>query len=189
MKTIKGIFVMALLIGTTTLFAQKVEVKAEKSVIEWLGKKVGGQHDGSIQLKSGEFMLEDDRIVSGNFIVDMTSIVNYDLKNETYNQKLVDHLKSDDFFGVAKYPTAKFVVTESTPFKDGKAMVTGSITIKENTERISFEVVRDGDSYMTKLELDRSKFDVRYGSKTFFANIGDKAIDDIFTLDINFVVE
>jgi polyisoprenoid-binding protein YceI len=176
MKTIKGIFVMALLIGTTTLFAQKVEVKAEKSVIEWLGKKVGGQHDGSIQLKSGEFMLEDDRIVSGNFIVDMTSIVNYDLKNETYNQKLVDHLKSDDFFGVAKYPTAKFVVTES-------------ITIKENTERISFEVVRDGDSYMTKLELDRSKFDVRYGSKTFFANIGDKAIDDIFTLDINFVVE
>ena len=180
---------MILLAGTTTLFAQKVEVNVEKSSIEWLGKKVGGQHDGSIDLKSGTFMLKDNQIVSGSFVVDMTSMVNYDVKNETYRQKLVDHLKSDDFFGVDKYPSATFVVTESTPFKDGKAMLTGDITIKDKTERITFEVVRDGEIYITKLELDRSKFDVRYGSKTFFANIGDKAIDDIFTLDIKFVID
>lgn len=189
MKKIRGIFIAALLVSTTAIFAQEVKVNVEKSNIEWLGKKVGGQHDGSIELKNGSFMLKGDQIVSGSFVVDMTSIINYDLTNETMNQKLVDHLKSDDFFGVEKYPTATFVVTESTPFKDGKAMLTGDITIKENTERITFEVMRDGDKFMTTLKLDRSKFDVRYGSKTFFANIGDRAIDDIFKLDINFVVE
>ena len=188
MKT--NIFVLAsvILMSGSAMFAQKVEVNTKKSSVEWLGKKIGSQHEGNIQLKSGSFELQDDKIVAGNFVVDMTTITNTDLENENYNQKLVGHLKSDDFFGVEKYPSATFEVTRSSKFSNGKATLTGDITIKGKTESVSFEVVRAGKEYNTKVEIDRSKFDVRYGSTAFFDKLGDKAIDDIFTLEIKLVV-
>lgn len=170
------------------MYAQKVEVDTEKSQIEWIGKKIGGQHEGTIQLKSGYFDLTDDKIVSGNFVVDMTTITCTDFTDEGYNQKLIGHLKSDDFFGVEQYPTATFVVTTSTRFSNGKATVSGNITIKGKTENISFVVERKGKEYSSRIDIDRSKFDVRYGSNSFFDNLGNKAIDDIFILDITLVV-
>jgi len=187
MKT--RIFGMAsvLLLSGSVLFAQKVEVNTEQSSVKWFGKKIGGKHNGSIQLSSGYLELENERIVSGSFVVDMTSITNSDLKDDS-NQKLVGHLKSDDFFGVEKYPTATFDLKQSTKFTNGKATVSGEITIKGNKENISFEVERSGKEYSTTVDIDRSKFDVRFGSNKFFNNLGDRAIDDIFTLDITIVV-
>ena len=170
------------------MFAQKVEVNIKKSSVKWLGEKIGGQHEGTIQVKSGSFELKNDKIAAGNFVIDMTTITNTDLEDEGYNQKLVGHLKSDDFFGVTKYPTANFVLTKSSKFTNGKATITGDLTIKGKTESISFEVAKAGNEYSAKIEIDRSKFDVRYGSNSFFDNLGDKAIDDIFTLDIKLVV-
>lgn len=188
MKT--KIFVLAsmMLMSGSVMFAQKVEVNIEKSSVKWHGKKVGGQHEGNIQLKSGYFELQGDKIVAGNFVVDMTTITNTDVKSEGSKQKLVGHLKSDDFFGVEKYPSATFEVKQSSTFSNGKATISGDITIKGKTESLSFEAVRAGKEYTAKVEIDRSKFDVRYGSKSFFDNLGDKAIDDIFTLDIRLVV-
>jgi polyisoprenoid-binding protein YceI len=101
---------------------------------------------------------------------------------------LVGHLKSDDFFGVEKYPTSNFIITQSSKFDENKATVTGVITIKGKSENISFDVERKNNEYSAKLDIDRSKFDVRYGSNSFFDNLGDKAIDDIFTLDIKLVL-
>jgi len=169
-------------------FAQKAEVNTDKSNIEWLGKKIGGQHNGNIDIKSGYLELNNNAIVAGEFVIDMTTITNEDLKNETYNQKLVGHLKSDDFFGVANYPTAKFVVVKSSVDKNGKTIVTGDLTIKNKTEQISFETMVSGKTFTSKIEIDRSKFDVKYGSNSFFDNLGDKAIEDMFTLDITLVL-
>jgi len=170
------------------MYAQKVEVNTENSSIEWLGKKIGGQHEGNIQVKSGYFELKNDKIVAGRFVVDMTTITNSDLKDEGNNQKLIGHLKSDDFFGVEKFPTASLVVTKSSKFSNGKATVIGDITIKGKTDTITFEVVREGNTYSAKINIDRSKFDVKYGSNSFFDNLGDKAINDIFTLDISLAI-
>jgi len=191
MKTMKTrIYLLAsiILISGNILFAQKAEVNTEKSSIEWMGKKIGGKHTGNIQVKSGYLELKEGEIAAGNFVVDMTTITNTDLDNESSNQKLVGHLKSDDFFGVEKYPTTKFEVTRSTRFNSGKATVSGNMTIKDKTENISFDVVREGDEYTASIELDRSKFDVRYGSNSFFDNLGDKAIDDIFTLKVKLLL-
>jgi polyisoprenoid-binding protein YceI len=188
MKTINIALTLIIMLTTQAMFAQKVEVNTKKSSVQWLGKKITGQHEGNIQIKSGYFELKNDKIVAGEFVVDMTTITNTDLQDEGYNQKLVGHLKSDDFFGVEKYPTADFVVTKSSKFSDGKANVTGDITIKEKTESITFDVVRTGKDYNAKMDIDRSKFNVRYGSNSFFDNLGDKAIDDIFTLSIKLVV-
>ena len=188
MRTMNYLLALALLLSANMLFAQKVEVNTKTSSVEWHGKKIGSQHKGNIQLKSGYFELQDGTMVAGNFVVDMTSITNTDLENENYNQKLVGHLKSDDFFGVEKYPTAKFELTQSSKFSDGKASISGDINIKGNTESISFEVIQDGQEYTASIPLDRSKFDVRYGSNSFFDNLGDQAINDIFTLNISLVV-
>ena len=188
MKT--NVFVLAsvMLMTGSLIFAQKAEVNTKKSSVEWIGKKIGSQHEGYIQLKSGSFELKDDQIIAGNFVVDMTSISNTDLQNENYNQKLLGHLKSDDFFSVEKYPTATFEIMQSSKFSKGKATVSGDITIKGKTESISFEVVRAVKEYTAEIDIDRSKFDVRYGSNSFFDNLGDKAIDDIFTLNIRLVI-
>jgi len=178
----------AIILASQLMYAQKVEVNTSKSQVKWFGKKITGQHEGTIQLKSGHFELQDDQIVSGNFVVDMQTITNTDLKDEGYNQKLVNHLKSDDFFGVSTFPTADFTVTESSKFMNGKATISGEITIKGKTEKITFEVIRKGNEYTTQIEIDRSKFNVRYGSNSFFDNLGNTAIDDIFTLDIRLAV-
>jgi len=117
----------------------------------------------------------------------MTSITNTDLTDASYNQKLVGHLKSDDFFGIEKFPTANLNITKATKFSNGKASVTGDVTIKGKTETITFDIVKKGNSYSAKIEIDRSKHDVRFGSTSFFDSLGDKAIDDLFILDIKLV--
>lgn len=188
MKTLKFVLAAIIIMTSTVMFAKEVVVNTKKSSIEWYGSKIGGDHEGFIQLKSGSFKLDNNKIVDGNFVIDMKTITNTDIKDEKYNKKLVGHLKSDDFFGVEKFPTATFVVTNSTVFNDGKATITGNLTIKGITESISFEVIRNGNDYSTKIDVDRSKFDVRYGSDSFFDNLGDKVISDIFTLTIKLVV-
>lgn len=186
MKT--KILAILFLAGTLSLSAQKSEVNLSKSVVEWTGKKIGGSHNGEVKIKSVSLDLKNGDIVGGKVIMDMTTITDTDLKDEGYNQKLVGHLKSDDFFGVEKYPTATFEVTKSTKFVNGKASVTGNLTIKGKTEKVSFEVTKNGGEYSAQVNVDRSKFDVRYGSNSFFDNLGDKAISDIFTLDIKLVI-
>ena len=188
MKAKNLVLACIMMLSGSAMFAQKAEVNTQKSNVEWHGKKIGSKHEGNIQLKSGYLEIENDQIVAGNFVADMTTITDTDLKNEDYNQKLVGHLKSDEFFGVENFPTASFVLTKSSEFNNGTATLTGDLTVKGNTESISFEVLRAGKEYTAVVDVDRSKFDVRYGSNSFFDNLGDKAIDDIFTLDIKLVV-
>ena len=184
MKTIKIAAILLLAVSVST-FAQKKEVSIEKSVVKWTGNKIGKSHHGTIGIKSGYLELTKEQITGGEIVIDMNTIKDLDLTDPKYNDMLVGHLKSDDFFGVEKYPTAKFLVTKATKFKDGKATVTGKITIKEKTEIISFDVSQKGSEFTTEVKIDRSKFDVRYGSDSFFDNLGDKAIDNIFILDIS----
>lgn len=187
MKSI-SILLSIVLIASIQSFSQKINIDPVKSKISWTGQKiVGGSHNGEIKLKNGTMELKNDQIVKGTFVIDMNSISNLDLEDKDYNSKLVGHLKSDDFFGVEKYPTATFNVTKSTKFVNGKATVTGDITIKGTTKQITAVVNKSNNNYNTRMEIDRSQFDVRYGSNSFFDNLGDKAIDNIFVLDINLV--
>lgn len=187
MKAISLLFSFILLLSTQG-FSQKLNVDPVRSKILWTGKKIiGNSHNGEIKLKNGQMELKDDQIIKGSFVVDMNTITDADLEDAGYNAKLVGHLKSDDFFGVEKYPTATFNIKKSTKFVNGKATVTGDITIKGTTKEIVALVTRSNNNYSTRLEIDRSQFDVRYGSNSFFDNLGDKAIDNIFVLDITLV--
>jgi polyisoprenoid-binding protein YceI len=189
MKTTNYLLALVLTLSSFGLFAQPQKINTEKSTINWLGKKIGGQHEGLIKLKNGVLEEKNGKIVSGSFIIDMTSLTNTDLQDEGYNKKLVGHLKSDDFFGVEKFPTATLNITKATKFSNGKASITGKLTIKSKTETITFDIVKNENTYTAKIEIDRSKYDVKYGSTSFFDSLGDKAIDDIFILNTKLLVD
>lgn len=185
MKAISLIVSLVVVLSVST-FGQKANVDPAKSKIHWSGKKiVGNSHNGELKVKSGVLEFKNDQIVSGNIVVDMQSMTNLDLEDKEYNAKLIGHLKSDDFFSVDKYPTATFDVKKATKFNNGKSVVTGEITIKGIKKPVTAEVTKKNENtYTTTVTLDRSQFDVRYGSNSFFDNLGDKAIDNNFVLEI-----
>ncbi|MGE0089622.1 MAG: YceI family protein [Bacteroidales bacterium] len=179
----------ALLLMGFTSFAQEFKVNTVKSELKWTGKKVTGEHLGFIAIKEGKLIVKKDKITSGEFIIDMNNMTCKDLTDETYNQKLIGHLKSDDFFSVEKYPTAKLVINESGSFAKGEATVNGKLTIKNITHPITFKATKSGNTYVAKITVDRSKYEVKYGSGKFFAGLGDNLIYDDFILDVKLVVE
>jgi len=179
--------IMAFVIATAS--AQELKIDASKSVLAWTGKKVTGEHHGKITLKEGNVTVKDKTIVTGKFVIDMTSIVDEDLTDSTWNKKLVGHLKSDDFFGVATYPEAVLVLTGSTSLVNNKTKISGNLTIKGITQPIEFEATKLDNVYSATITVDRILYNVRYGSGKFFDNLGDKTIYDDFILDVKLVVK
>ena len=168
-----------------------MSVNSEESKVVWLGKKVTGEHSGEIKMAFGDLQFDGDVLTGGSFEIDMNTISNSDIENDEYKQKLVGHLKSDDFFGVDEYPKASFVITDVEHKKAGKYLLKGDITIKGITKSIEFPAqVTMLDSKATataSVTIDRSEFNVKYGSGSFFDGLGDKMIYDDFTLDITLV--
>lgn len=170
---------------------EKVTLDPEESTLRWDGYKVTGQHHGSVELKSGELTFEDGLLKSGRFVVDMPSIEVHDLEGDS-RTKLENHLKSDDFFGVSKYPKATFEIVKAVPYgTNGLYKIEGELTIKNTTKPIKFEAqLNDKGGMLTAtadIEVDRSEFDVRYGSGSFFDNLGDKTIYDEFDIKVKLV--
>ncbi len=166
-----------------------------ESNIKWTGKKVTGSHYGTVNVRQGNMVLgSDGKLKSAYVQVDMRTISCDDLTDTETNAKLVGHLKSDDFFGVETHPYAEIKLND---FKSGRDANTytasGTLTIKGKTEPVSFEFRYrdDGNNAqaMGKLVFDRSKYDVRYGSSSFFDNLGDKVIYNDVELEFTMMAE
>jgi polyisoprenoid-binding protein YceI len=195
MRTFLKLFTVALAI-LALAFTSPVSEPVSKSVdlkasqIGWKGYKVLGSHTGNIGLKSGQLDFRDEVLIGGNFEIDMNSITCTDLSGGTAD-KLVGHLKSDDFFGVTKYPVAKFMITNVVPNGVNRYKVSGTLTIKEKSKTVKFiaDVKEEaGRSAATaSIQVDRSDFDVRFGSGSFFDSLGDKTIYDEFDLEVKLV--
>lgn len=170
------------------LKAVSYKVDASKSTLTWVGKKVTGEHTGNISVQDGAFVVDGNKVTGGQFTFDMNSMTCTDLTDKEYNAKFIGHMKSEDFFNTAKYPTSTFKITKVTPKGGDKYDITGNMTIKGITNAVTFPatVKMNGNQIVAagKATLDRTKYDIRYGSKSFFENIGDKAIYDEFTVDM-----
>ena len=168
----------------------KLDARASK--VEWYGEKMTGKHNGTINLSSG-ILTDSHGQWTGTFEMDMKSLTNLDLEAGKGKEKLEGHLKSPDFFDTEKFSTAKLVIASITPLAAPTAEAThtvkGFLTIKDKTNSVSFDtkMSMQGNSVSCTgtMVIDRSKYDVRYGSKTFFADIGDKVINDEFKLKFN----
>lgn len=165
----------------------------DKSSIAWAGeKRVGAKHRGTIDAQEGALVVQNGEIIGGTVVVDMTTIVDLDLENETFNKLLVDDLKSDNFFAVETYPTASFAISEVVLLEgvdNATHRVTGTMTIKGIENVVSFAATlqpsQEGIRGTATLTLDRTRWDVRFGSGKFFDNLGDELIEDEFTLPLD----
>jgi polyisoprenoid-binding protein YceI len=167
------------------------ELNIHESTLTWIGKKVGGKHYGNIQFEKGNFEVVNNQIRQGNFEVNMHSIVCTDIENETWNKKLVDHLKSEDFFSTEKHPVSTLVLMDSRHIDGGKYRFDSELTIKGITHPLTFEadieVKEEAVSVSGVLRIDRTRYSMKYGSGKFFKSLGDNMIDDYFTLNFAFV--
>lgn len=199
MKKLALVFLFCSFIGLAGIVAEDLHVDVyhvdvNNSSVEWFASKFTGKHNGTVRLSGGEINNNHGQL-SGSLSIDMNSIQDTDLKDEKMNAKLTNHLKSEDFFHAEKFPKSTFVITSITPLAEVKEGLThnvkGNLTIKDKTNPISFNAsIITQESKMIcvgSAVVDRSKFDVRYGSKSFFEDIGDKVIYDEFTIKFNVI--
>lgn len=184
MKNLKSIaLALVVVLSTLSASAQTKNINTATSSIEWLGKKVTGQHNGTVNFKDGTLVFKKNILAGGTFTVNMTSLTATDLSGE-YQGKLNGHLKADDFFGTEKYPTATLVFKKIGVKSANVYNVTADLTIKGITKPVTFELTVNGNTATTTFNVDRTKYDIKYGSKSFFESIGDKAIYDEFELKV-----
>jgi len=171
-------------------------INTEVSVIEWKGSKPTGTHHGTINLQEGSLIVNGTSVEGGKAVIDMTTIQDHDLEGDM-KANLENHLKGTvegkegDFFDTNKFPTAMFEITEISE-NEGKTMVSGNLTMKDQTHNITFPAVitHNENSVEIKSEsftIDRTLWGVNYGSKTVFDNLGDKFINDEIELTITVV--
>jgi polyisoprenoid-binding protein YceI len=163
---------------------QKFEIVSTRSNINWVGRKITGAHNGTIEVKEGELILNDGKLAGGKFIVDTTSIKILDITDPTTNAQFAGHLASDDFFSIEKYPEATLEITSVSGNH-----VEGNLTIKGITRPVSFDatVNVDGDTLIAngKLMIDRTKYEMKFRSGNFFKDLGDTLIYNDFELNVS----
>ncbi|NOT37407.1 MAG: YceI family protein [Saprospiraceae bacterium] len=185
---------LILVLGVLSMKPAPDEYKIDltKSTFKWTGKKVTGSHWGYVKFSAGTLSVENDKLVGGTFTVDMNSIDCQDTKGE-YGDKLVGHLKSEDFFGVAKNPRSSLNIISATHKGGSDYDIVANLIIKGISNEISFPatvtIKKKTVTAMANFNVNRTKFNIKYGSGSFFDNLGDKAIDDNFNVDVNIVAE
>jgi len=189
-STTKYLKQAVLLILTTGCFftlqsftVEKEDVKIKDSALTWVGSKITGSHEGTIELKSGYLTLDNNDLVGGEFVIDMTTIVCTDLSGKG-KAGIESHLKSDDFFSVDEFPTASLTILDVKKKGLEQYQVNANITIKGMTQEIMFDAEIKEKTAIAKLVIDRTEFGIIYNSGSFFEELADKAIYDEFKLSI-----
>lgn len=180
---------LALTLIQTAVFAEIYAVKSDSSEVRWTATKVTGKHFGTIQVLSGEIEFTDGQFLGGQAVIDTASMAVTDIQDEKMNTKLLNHLKSADFFDTESFPSATIKITEVKVISENLYDVTADLTIKNVTHPVDFKAVvaktAEGIQATAMITVDRTLYDVRYGSGKFFENLGDKTIHDNFTLDVS----
>lgn len=172
-----------------------LNVDPAKSQLIWTARKVGGEHTGTVNIATGTLQVDNNKLTGGEFVMDMTSITDTDITNETMNGKLTTHLKSEDFFSVEKYPTSTFAITKVAPISGAKAgapnyTITGDLSIKGITKSITFpaavNIMNNRAEATATFDIDRTLWDIKYRA-AIIGTAADKIIEDQFTIALKVV--
>ena len=179
--------------GTRALF----RIDTNKTNVKWTGRKVTGSHWGNIKVKEGHlaFTKANNKIgslVAGRIVIDMNSIRVLDIEDEGARGNLTAHLKNDDFFATDKYSTAMLDIKQVVAKKAKNTFdVQGNLTIKGITRPISFEATLSGNQTekkgSAKIRFNRTEYGIKYKSKSFFKDLGDKFIYDDVDIDVSLI--
>lgn len=193
--------------------AKEFSLNTTSSTVSWIGSKPTGKHNGTIPVTEGKVSVEGDKIVGGSIVMNVNDIQNDDLaENADMQTKLVDHLKSDDFFDAANHPTAEFVITSVSPYNPDEAAkvkeefdseykpasadehivaspthkVTGNLTMRGTTLSISFpanvQIEENKITAKAKFNIDRTLWGLKYNDE---AGVVDKAKDKFIYNTVN----
>ena len=167
------------------------QIDKTKSVVRWIGRTPVKFHDGTIDIQEGNFFVDDNGILNGNIIIDMESINCTDLSGGG-KKSLEEHLMNDDFFSVNKFKTSKINISSEMKPNNGLIDFKGSLEIKNISNPISFKssINKTPEGKYTassKLTFDRSMYNVKYKSKSFFDDLGDKFINDDIEIELEII--
>ncbi len=183
MKKYSILFILSILIGNNE---RTYNVDLENSSLMWTAEKLTGSHWGYINLDKGAITVQKNKILSGEFIVDMSTISVMDIKDSPWGQKLENHLKNSDFFDIEKFSDASFIIKNISTINNQET-IKGDLTIKGITEAIEFpaeiKFSKSGVIAKGRISVDRTKYDIKYRSQKYYPDIGDKLIYDIFYID------
>jgi len=175
---------------------KKLNIVSSESKLEWMGKKVTGQHNGTVDLGKGDLYVDGGKLTGGSFEIDFSTIKVLDITDESLNAKLTGHLKSDDFFSVSTFSIGKFEITSVTAIPNATTnnyTIGGKLTIKGITKEISFpakvNISGDAVTAMADFNIDRTLWDIKYNSGKYFENLGDKLISDEFNIKFNIIAK
>lgn len=169
----------------------KFQIQQASSTVNWTGKKVLGLHTGSTNIANGYIEITENAVIRGEIVIDMTSITITDIADKKTHDEFLGHLQNDDFFSVDKFKTAKFTITGSSKIENNKFKIDGNLNIKDITHPVSFiaavEVFTDFLHSLGEIVIDRTLYNIRYGSGKFIDNLGDKLIYDDFVLQFKLI--
>lgn len=163
----------------------------ESSTVAWSAYRVRYGHEGTLGIKDGSVTVVDGQITDAEVILDMTAIQNTDmLQYPARVAKLEADLKSENFFDVEKYPTAAFTLSEATRRnKKGSFDFSGILLMKDIEGVVDFsgDVMNEGDGLRLtgSFAIDRTTWDIRFGSGKFFEDLGDLVISDEITINLD----
>ena len=171
---------------------EKLNLVSSESKLEWIGKKVTGQHNGTVEIVNGDLFLDNGKLTGGSFDIDFRTTKVLDIEDPESNAKLTSHLKSPDFFAAETFPIGKFEILSLAPLSDGSQnnyIVSGNLSIKNITKEIKFpvNVKVNGGSVIASADfnIDRTLWDINFRSGKFYENLGDKLINDNINLKFN----
>ena len=169
------------------------QIQKSSSVVNWTGKKVLGLHTGTINIADGSIETNNSLITGGEITIDMTSIVITDIEDKETNKNFLTHLQNDDFFSVDTFKTAKLVISNAVQLEKDKQKIEGTLTIKGISHPVSFtasvEIFTDYFHSLGEIIIDRTMYNIRYGSGKFLQHLGDNLIYDDFVLQFNLIAK
>lgn len=185
--------------ATTELPSGRFEVDQIASLVEWMGRNLFSRHLGTVELGPGHVQIQNGRLTGGRLTIDMTSLGCTDIPDPGLCERLIAHLKSDDFFSVERYPQAEFEIRE-VDYRSGvrpdepNYQIKGDFTLRGVTKPIEFAAVvaRKADGSFTAqalLDLDRTLWGADYGSAKFFGGLGMHIVNDDFHLQLKVVTK
>lgn len=182
------LFVITMYSFANSYAQEKLKINTTESELKWSCDYAFyfGGHYGNVQFKEGYFIKNNNKIIGGEFIIDLISITNTDIENAEGNASLVDHLKNEDFFDVEKFPTAKLVITSTQYHDETHLQATANLTIKGITLPIKFqaEVNFEKRQLNTKFKIDRTLWNITYKSKGAMSELKDGAISDAIGFEV-----
>ncbi|PVX47138.1 polyisoprenoid-binding protein YceI [Flavobacterium sp. 103] len=187
MRNLKSVSIILLVLFSFNQgISQTYKIDVSKSIINWEGKKITGQHEGTINFKDGYLVFKDKKVTGGSFTADMKTLSNTDQTGSS-KSKLEGHLRSEDFFNIDNYPTSTLVFKSIASKGNNTYLINADLTIKGITNSIQFDLVVNGKKATAELTINRTKYDIKYGSGSYFDDLGDKTIYDDFDLNVTLV--